>query len=75
MRSKIWNQFVQFYYCHALLVTLANHTTFVVAKEHINLMMEEWKDEEEQKRKSDLKKEKAVLMTWKKIMLGLKIIR
>ena len=54
---------------------MANHTTFVIAKEHIDFVMEEWKDEEEQKRKSDLKKKKTVLMTWKKMMVGLKIIK
>ena len=52
---------------------LVNHTIFVVAKEHNDLIIDKWNNnEEEQKRKSDLKREKAVLVTWKKMLMGLK---
>ena len=42
---------------------LANHTTFVIAEEHIDLVIDEWIDEEEQRRKSDSKREKMVMIT------------
>lgn len=48
----------------------------VVAEEHSDLVMDEWdKDEEERKRKSDSKREKAVLVAWKKMLVGLRIMR
>lgn len=48
----------------------------VVAEEHCDLVMDEWdKDEEERKRKSDSKREKAVLVAWKKMLVGLRIMR
>ena len=54
---------------------MTNHTTFVIAKKYIDLIIDKLKVEEEQKRKSDLKREKAILMTWKKIMVSLKIMK
>ena len=36
-------------------------------------MIEEWKYEEKKKKKSDAKKEKAVLITLKKMKVGLRI--
>lgn len=48
----------------------------VVAEEHSDLVMDEWdKDEEDRKRKSDSKREKAVLVAWKKMLVGLRIMR
>lgn len=48
----------------------------VVAEEHRDLVMDEWdKDEEERKRKSDSKREKAALMAWKKMLVGLRIMK
>ncbi len=48
----------------------------VVAEEHSDLVMDEWdKDEEERKRKSDSKREKAVLVAWKKMLVGLRIMK
>ena len=52
---------------------MANNIIFVIAKEHINLVMDEWKDKKEQKRNSDSKKEKSVLIIWKKMIMSLKI--
>ena len=38
--------------------------------------MDEWdKDKEKQKRESNSKREKAVLITWKKVLVGLRIIK
>ena len=54
---------------------LVDHIIFIIAKEHIDLMIESWKNIEEQKRKSDLQREKTVLITWKLIMVGLKIMK
>lgn len=46
----------------------------IVAEEHTDLVMNEWtKDEEERKRKFDLKREKAALLAWKKMLVGLRI--
>lgn len=48
----------------------------IVAEEHTDLVMNEWtKDEEERKRKSDLKREKAALLAWKKMLVGLRITK
>lgn len=48
----------------------------VVAEDHCDLVMDEWdKDEEERKRKSDSNREKAVLVAWKKMLVGLRIMR
>ncbi len=42
---------------------LANYIILVVGKEYIDLIIDEWdKDKEEQKRKSDLKREKMFLI-------------
>lgn len=48
----------------------------VVAEEHRDLVMDEWyKDEEERKRRSDSKREKGTLMAWKKLLVGLRIMK
>lgn len=48
----------------------------VVAEEHRDLVMDEWdKEEEERKRKLDLKREKAALVAWKKMLVGLRIMK
>lgn len=48
----------------------------VVAEEHRDLVMDEWdKDEEERRRKSDSKREKAALVAWKKFLVGLRIMK
>lgn len=47
----------------------------VVAEEHRDLVMDEWdKDEVERRRKSDLKREGAALVAWKKMLVGLRIM-
>lgn len=48
----------------------------VVAVESKNIVINEWeKDEEERRRKEDAKREKAALATWRKFLMGLKIIK
>lgn len=48
----------------------------VIAEEHRDLVMDEWdKYEEERKRKSDSKREKAALVAWKKMLVGLRIMK
>ena len=50
-------------------------TGVVVAKEHEETVMEEWKkDEEERKIKEEGKREKAALGMWRKFVVGLRII-
>ncbi|KAH7355142.1 putative DNA repair protein rhp42 [Rhexocercosporidium sp. MPI-PUGE-AT-0058] len=47
----------------------------VVAEEHYDNMMEEWhKDEAERVRKEDEKARKLVLHTWRKMLMGLRIV-
>lgn len=50
-------------------------TGVVVAAENEDLVIDEWeKDEEERKRKEDAKREKAALATWRKFLMGLRIL-
>ncbi|MCJ1227444.1 hypothetical protein MMC12_004099 [Toensbergia leucococca] len=50
-------------------------TGVVVATEHEDLIIDEWeKDEEERRRREDGKKEKASLATWRKFLMGLRIV-
>ncbi len=48
----------------------------VVAAENKDIIMDEWqKDEGERARKEDLKREKAALAAWKKMLIGLRIMK
>lgn len=48
----------------------------VIAEEHRDLVMDEWdKDEEERRRKSDSKREKVALVAWRKMLVGLRIMK
>jgi len=50
-------------------------TGVVVAAENEDLVIDEWeKDEEERKRKEDAKREKVALATWRKFLMGLRIV-
>ncbi|KAL8999103.1 MAG: hypothetical protein Q9169_001991 [Polycauliona sp. 2 TL-2023] len=50
-------------------------TGVVVAKEHENMVIEEWeKDEEERKIKEEGKREKVALGMWRKLLMGLRIV-
>ena len=50
-------------------------TGVVVAAENEDRVIEEWeKDEEERKRKEDGKREKLALNTWRKFLMGLRIV-
>lgn len=50
-------------------------TGVVVAEENEHAVIDEWeKDEEERRRKEDDKREKLALHTWKKFLMGLRII-
>ena len=50
-------------------------TGVVVAAENENLIIDEWKkDEEERKRKEEGKREKVALATWRKFLMGLRIV-
>ena len=47
----------------------------IVAAKNENLVIEEWgKDEEERRRKEESKREKVALATWRKFLMGLRII-
>lgn len=51
-------------------------TGVVVAAEHEHLVIDEWeKDEEERKIKEEDKREKAALAAWKKMLMGLRIMK
>ena len=51
-------------------------TGVVVAAEHENLVIDEWeKDEEERKVKEEYKREKVALAAWKKMLIGLRIMK
>lgn len=51
-------------------------TGVVVAAEHEDLVIEEWeKDEQERKVKEEGKREKVALAAWKKMLIGLRIMR
>lgn len=48
----------------------------VVASEHENLVIDEWKkDEEERRMRDEGKREKAALATWRKMLMGLRILK
>jgi xeroderma pigmentosum group C-complementing protein len=50
-------------------------TGVVVAKEHLDAVMEEWeKDEIERVRKEDEKRQKAAIGMWRKMLMGLRIV-
>ena len=50
-------------------------TGVVVAAENEDMVIDEWeKDEEERKRKEDAKREKVALATWRKFLMGLRIV-
>lgn len=50
-------------------------TGVVVAAEHEDLVIDEWeKDEEERRIKEEGKREKAALATWRKFLMGLRIV-
>jgi xeroderma pigmentosum group C-complementing protein len=50
-------------------------TGVVVAKEHLEAVMEEWeKDEAERVRKEDEKRQKAAIGMWRKMLMGLRIV-
>jgi len=50
-------------------------TGVVVAAENEDLVIDEWeKDEEERKRKDDAKRERVALATWRKFLMGLRIV-
>jgi xeroderma pigmentosum group C-complementing protein len=50
-------------------------TGVVVAKEHEDLVIDQWeKEEEERRRKEDSKREKAALGMWRKFLMGLRIV-
>lgn len=50
-------------------------TGVVVAAENEDTVIDEWeKDEEERKRKEDAKREKVALATWRKFLMGLRIV-
>ncbi|CZT45532.1 related to excision repair protein RAD4) [Rhynchosporium secalis] len=64
---------VGFEFGHRMAVPVINGV--VVAEEHYDIMMEEWhKDEAERVRKEDEKARKLVLHTWRKMLMGLRII-
>ncbi|KAL2070510.1 hypothetical protein VTL71DRAFT_13536 [Oculimacula yallundae] len=64
---------VGFEFGHRMAVPVINGV--VVAEEHYDTMMEEWhKDEAERVRKEDEKARKLVLHTWRKMLMGLRII-
>lgn len=51
-------------------------TGVVVAAEHENLVMAEWeKDEAERKAKEEGKRERVTLATWRKMLIGLRIMK
>lgn len=51
-------------------------TGVVVAEEHYDAIMEEWeKDEAERVRKEDEKRQKAAVAMWRKMLMGLRIIK
>lgn len=50
-------------------------TGVIVATENEDLVIDEWeKDEEERRRKEDAKREKIALGTWRKFLMGLRIV-
>jgi xeroderma pigmentosum group C-complementing protein len=50
-------------------------TGVVVAKEHLETVMEEWeKDEAERARREDEKRQKAAIGMWRKMLMGLRIV-
>jgi len=64
---------VGFEFGHRMAVPVINGV--VVAEEHYDTMMEEWhKDEAERVRKEDEKARKLVLQTWRKMLMGLRIV-
>ncbi|KAK0119664.1 hypothetical protein ONS95_011101 [Cadophora gregata] len=64
---------VGFEFGHRMAVPIINGV--VVAEEHYDTMMEEWhKDEAERVRKEDEKSRKLVLHTWRKMLMGLRIV-
>ncbi|KAG4431874.1 hypothetical protein IFR05_012633 [Cadophora sp. M221] len=64
---------VGFEFGHRMAVPIISGV--VVAEEHYDTMMEEWhKDEAERVRKEDEKSRKLVLHTWRKMLMGLRIV-
>ncbi|KAH6723071.1 putative DNA repair protein rhp42 [Leptodontidium sp. MPI-SDFR-AT-0119] len=64
---------VGFEFGHRMAVPIISGV--VVAEEHYDTMMEEWhKDEAERVRKEDEKARKLVLHTWRRMLMGLRIV-
>ncbi|KAH7411187.1 putative DNA repair protein rhp42 [Cadophora sp. MPI-SDFR-AT-0126] len=64
---------IGFEFGHRMAVPVINGV--VVAEEHYDTMMDEWhKDEAERVRKEDEKARKLVLHTWRKMLMGLRIV-